>query len=396
MTSLRIVLVMIEPPLPFGNPAARWYYVLLKGLTERGHRVAAFATCSKPHDVATATELFPAPRYRFRCYPHPKRDGVRAKWETFWRPYSYMFSPELRRDLAGELAQGFDLLHLEPLWAGWLGLDHPGKAVVNVLNLFEIDLMSLPPNSAVDRVRRWRVYRAERYLLRQYPTIMTLSHRMEARIREVANRAEIHVLPLALDLSHYPKDVGAVSSGPPVVGLIGSFTWQPTYSAGKRLLNRLWPEIKRQVPEARLQIVGREARSALGDHGDLADVTIHENVPDIVPYFAATDVLVYAPAPSTGMKVKVLESFALGVPVVTTPDGVEGIPAADGVHAGIAETDQQLVSRVVELLRQPQLRQRRREAARELLTERCAPDVVLDRLEEVYEAVRRKHATKQP
>ena len=49
------------------------------------------------------------------------------RWRTIRRPYSYMFGPELRRDLAAELARGFDVLHLEQLWSGWLGLGHAGE-----------------------------------------------------------------------------------------------------------------------------------------------------------------------------------------------------------------------------------------------------------------------------
>src|SRR6266581_4255011 len=113
MAPLRIVLVMIEPPLPFGNAAARWYYVLLKGLVERGHHVTAFAACSKLEEIQKARSLFPSPRYDLRCYVFPKRGGLRAKLETLQRPYAYMFSKELRQDLAAELEAGFDILHLE-------------------------------------------------------------------------------------------------------------------------------------------------------------------------------------------------------------------------------------------------------------------------------------------
>src|ERR1700759_488474 len=63
MAARRVVLVMIEPPVPFGNAAARWYYVLLRGLVERGHRVTAFAACSKPKEVEEARALFPGPDY---------------------------------------------------------------------------------------------------------------------------------------------------------------------------------------------------------------------------------------------------------------------------------------------------------------------------------------------
>src|SRR3982751_6629935 len=75
MRPLRIVLVMIEPPLPFGNAAARWFYVLLKGLVERGHHVTALAACSKPAEMEQARGLFPAPGYDLRLFPFPSREG---------------------------------------------------------------------------------------------------------------------------------------------------------------------------------------------------------------------------------------------------------------------------------------------------------------------------------
>ena len=84
MPPLRIALVLIEPPLPFGNAAARWFYVLLKGLVERGNRVTAFAACSKPEDIAKGQALFPAPSFDLRLYPFPARTGWRAKSAPSW------------------------------------------------------------------------------------------------------------------------------------------------------------------------------------------------------------------------------------------------------------------------------------------------------------------------
>src|SRR5215217_1442980 len=112
MPPLRIVLVTVEPPLPFGNAAARWFYVLVKGLVERGHRVTTFSACSKPGDLVKARSLFPSPDHDLRLYPFPERTGWRSKRETALRPFSYMFSADLRRDLEGVLADGFDVLHL--------------------------------------------------------------------------------------------------------------------------------------------------------------------------------------------------------------------------------------------------------------------------------------------
>src|SRR4051812_11282598 len=79
LSGCRIILVLNEPPLPFGGAAARWYYVLLKGLVERGHRVTAFATYAHPVEADDARQLFPSGTYDLRLYPHPIRRGWSAK-----------------------------------------------------------------------------------------------------------------------------------------------------------------------------------------------------------------------------------------------------------------------------------------------------------------------------
>jgi len=393
--SRRIVVLLSDLPLPFGNAAARWYYVLLRGLVERGHRVTAFVVGPEGRRAAEVAELFPAPGYDVRLYDPPRRSGLFARLESLRRPYSYPFGPDLRRDLHAELARGFDVLHAELTWTGWLALGHADRAVVNVHSLYQIDLSQTAAGSAVDRLRQLSVFRAERALLRRFPTILTLTPRLTDAVRRISPRSSVHTNPLGIDLSLYPFEPDGRPRGEPgpVVSLIGSFNWEPTLSAGRRLLTRLWPEIVRRVPDARLQVVGRVARAALGALATGPGVSVHEDVPDTIPYFRGTDVLLYAPGPATGMKVKVLEAFALGVPVVTNADGVEGLPAADGVHAGLAEDDAGLIDRTVALLAAPARRARMRRDARALVEAHCSPGPVLDRLEAIHSEIAARSAT---
>jgi glycosyltransferase involved in cell wall biosynthesis len=380
---LRIVVVLTDPPLPFGLAAARWSSVLVRGLAERGHRVTTFAVCGDPDQAAQVAELFPAPAHDVRLYPPPVRRGLGAKLATWRRPSSHLFGPDLSRDLRAELAGGVDVLHLEQTWTGWLGLDHADRAVINVLNLYAIDLAVMPSGSLHDRLRCRALLRAERMLLRRYPHIVTLTPRLTAEVRRLNPGAAVHTVPLGMDLSLYPFEE-APPPRPPVVGLIGSFDWEPTRSAGVRLLTRLWPAIRARVPGARLRIVGRSARAAMGGLATTPDIELLEDVPDIIPYFRGIDVMLYAPGPASGMKVKVMEAFALGTPVVTSTDGIEGLPAVDGVEAGLADDDAGLVDRAVALLSDPDRRIAQRRAARALLEAHCRPQPVLDRLERVY------------
>jgi glycosyltransferase involved in cell wall biosynthesis len=386
MDSIKVLVVLPEPPLPFGGAAARWYYVLLKGLEERGHRVTAFCPCKNSTEIDQARELFGKPRFDLRCYLYPQTSRIRSKWQTLRQPYSYVFGYEMRDELQKELAQGYDVLHLEQLWTGWLGPRCPRHTLINIHNLLSIDLANQRLSALNEHARHWLMINAESRLIRKFPNITTLTDRLKKRIREINPNSEVTTIPMALDLSLYQFKIPKPDPREPVVGLIGSFNWEPTRSAGTRLLTKLWPSIKQQVPNAKLMIVGRAAEN-LRTLGDMPDVFIHNDVPDTLPYFADAGVLLYAPSCGSGMKVKVMEAFALGVPVVTTHDGVEGLPAADGIHAGVCDDDLGLIERTVSLLRNPSTQDTLRLAGRKLLEQMCSPDLSIDSFERLYRKI---------
>ncbi len=384
MQNLKVVIAMIEPPLPFGGAAARWFYVLLKGLVARGHKVTAFAACSKPEEIGKAQKLFPAPDYDLRCYPYPSRSGLGAKLDTLRRPYSYMFSDEFRQDLNRELEAGYDVLHLEQLWSGWLGVQHAKRTLVNVHHLVWIDLEHHQRDWSKAWFDRQLMFWAERRIVRNLRYFRSCSPRLVPEMRKVNPGAHIETIPVGLALEQYAYIPDDKRTMEPLLSVIGSMDWYPSRSAAERLLQRLWPTIKSKVPNAKVQIVGWGAKNALKQYLAMPNVVIEENVPDIQPYFERTGVLLYAPGRGSGMKIKILEAMAFGVPVVTTSEGVEGLPAIDGVHAGIAEDDAGLIERAVALLASPEAQNRQRQAARQLVEKHCGSEPTLDSLEQLY------------
>jgi len=97
--------------------------------------------------------------------------------------------------------------------------------------------------------------------------------------------------------------------------------------------------------------------------------------------------MVYAPTQGSGMKVKVMESMAYGVPVVTTWEGVEGIDYQNGRECWVAETDEELAGKVCQLLQNPGERRQMRLAARTVIEERYSPRPVVDRMISVYQQI---------
>jgi glycosyltransferase involved in cell wall biosynthesis len=357
---------------------------MLKGLTARGHRVTAFAPCANSEEAAEAKRVFPAPEYALNCFEYSKRGYVASKFASLRRPQSYLYSGQFETALYRTLREPYDILHLEQQWSGWLTLPSRPRTVLNVHCLFRLDCPERPAGGLVEQARHRRMWDAEVTLLRSFPRVCTLTTEMSDEVRSIHPHASIHTVPFGMVLENY-SFVDNSGDRESVVTLIGSMDWLPTRMAAARLLTKLWPSIRGRVPAARLQIVGRDARSVLRDSLNTPGLTVHENVPDIIPYFRDATVLLYAPERGSGMKVKVLESFALGLPVVTSRSGVEGIPAVDGVHAGICEDDSGLIDRCVALLEDSEARRRQRISARQLVERHCSADRVLDTLEAVYE-----------
>ena len=171
----------------------------------------------------------------------------------------------------------------------------------------------------------------------------------------------------------------------PVVGLIGSMHWEPSRSAAERLVTRIWPLVKQRVPWAKLYIAGWNAAKYLEKYSSQPDLILANDLAHPSEFFSKAAVMVYAPSRGSGMKVKVMESMAYGVPVVTTWEGVEGIDYQNGRECWVAETDEELADKVCRLLENPAERQQMREAARTLIEQHYSPRPVVDKMIAVYQ-----------
>jgi glycosyltransferase involved in cell wall biosynthesis len=389
---VRAVLVFPAAPLPFGDTAARWFHVLARDLLANGHDVACLTVSDEAAarlDEARARLEAVARAGRLRWHAFPLRAPVhplRRKLRNARRPFSELaHAPGFADALAAELRRGYDVLHLEQLWSGWAGLGVP-RSLLNVHHLEVIDLEGSAPASLLERKTRWQIARATDRLLGDTPTMRLFTPRLLDHVRARNPDARCWVVPFALDLALYPMQPIVDE---PVVGLLGSMHWPPSRSAAIRLLERIWPRVKARVPRARLLVAGWNARRHLARFEGLPDVTIEEDLSAPTDFFSRVSVLAYAPGRGSGMKIKVMEAMAYGVPVVTTGEGVEGMAVADGVHALLAEEDDRIADTVVGLLDDRATRLRLREAARGLLEARYTPGPVMARMMDVYGEVAR-------
>ena len=387
---MRIVIVVPAVPRPFGDTAARWFYVLVKQLLAHGHDVACLTVTEESDAVVEASRRALADsaapgRLKFhRFSPRSDRNPLARKALSLMKPFSETYyAPGLREALNGELRAGYDVLHLEQLWTGWLGEGVP-RSLLNIHHFEIIDWEDRHLEGLAERKAMVQMTRATQRIVRANDRMRMFTPRLLEKARTINPNAKYWVVPFALDLSHYPLQPMTEVA---VLGMIGSMHWTPSRSAGERLITRIWPLVKKRVPNAKLFIAGWNARKYLGRYLPLTDVTLEDGVPHPTDFFSKAGVMVYAPSRGSGMKIKNLESMAYGVPVVTTWEGVEGMEYENGKHCWVEEDDESLAARAAELLEDRLQRERMRQAARALMEDRYSPGPVMAQMVRVYDEI---------
>jgi O-antigen biosynthesis protein len=129
---------------------------------------------------------------------------------------------------------------------------------------------------------------------------------------------------------------------------IGGFQHQPNEDAVLYFTSEAMPLIRQLLPGVRLIVVGShvtERVQALAAQ----DIEVRGFVPDVVPVFDASRLSVAPLCYGAGVKGKISQSLAWGVPVVTTPVGAEGMELRHGQHAMVAETPEAFAQSVHEV-----------------------------------------------
>ena len=148
------------------------------------------------------------------------------------------------------------------------------------------------------------------------------------------------------------------------------------------------PLVRREIPAARFRIVGRHD-GLLDDLRGREDVEVVGEVANLDESFRTTAAVVIPLRAGSGTRVKVLEAFARGRPVISTSLGSEGLGARDGVELLNADTPRGLADACIRVLRDPALAASLAEAGRKLWAAEYRSDVIRARIAELATRVAR-------
>ena len=199
--------------------------------------------------------------------------------------------------------------------------------------------------------------RAERRCVADASTVWTFSE----RVREAVGRGT--VVPATIPFPAAPLPLVEL----PVVGMLADWSW-PANAHALRSLLRDWPEVRRQVPGAELVLAGRGELAVAQTDG----VRVLGEVPTSADLLGEAAVLAFPCPPTSGPKMKSLDALAYGVPLLTTPAGIEGVePDA----AAVTAEGQEFTDALIRLLKDPQQRAEQASRGLRLVREGNSPEV---------------------
>jgi glycosyltransferase involved in cell wall biosynthesis len=167
---------------------------------------------------------------------------------------------------------------------------------------------------------------------------------------------------------------------------IGGFSHEPNVDAILWFCKEILPLIAASVPEVCLKIIGsNEPRSIRALAGPRIEVLGF--VPDTTPYLRASAVSVAPLRFGAGLKGKIGEALAHGVPVVSTTLGISGFGLTPGVNVLVGDTARTFADEAIRLLRDPILRTRLGTVGREFVSQHYSEAAVDDRLDELFNTV---------
>ncbi|HET9211832.1 MAG TPA: glycosyltransferase [Thermoanaerobaculia bacterium] len=296
--------------------------------------------------------------------------------------------PAVRREVERILAaERFDVVHAEQLQALPQGQPAFQRGIPVVLRAQNVESDLWAETARRGRGPRGFLLRREARKLaawegdavRRAAVTLALTQEDASRLRELAGGGgRVGVVRAAFpDLP--PGTVRL--AGEPALAVFGSRGWLPNEESTVWFAAEVWPAVLAALPGAVLHLFG--APSGLEGPG----ILIHPSPEDSAEVYAPGSILAVPLRIASGVRIKILEAWVRGVPVVATPAALAGLEAEDGREALVARDASEFAQAIARLHREPGLAEALIEAGRKARRERHDPGMVAEALIQEYERV---------
>lgn len=302
------------------------------------------------------------------------------------------FSPQAKEAVIKELRdKRYDLIHAETFYV----MPHIPQTEVPILMVEQtieylvyqhfVDTMRFLPMRILFSLDVYKIRHWEKYFWKQAKRVIAMSASDEKVMQTQVPRLHVSIVPNGVDQDFFTFQKKVIRVNPKVL-FIGNFKWLQNREAVTKLVQEIWPKITSKLPRVTLLIVGKYPTREILDFKS-SNIEVKEDIEDIRSAYTEANLLlapIYGPG---GTRYKILEAMACGLPVVTTPYGIEGLGVTDGKEGIICKTSDELASATVDVLTNPDLYSRLANTANRLVRNLYNWEKIGQKLDSIYEEV---------
>ena len=233
----------------------------------------------------------------------------------------------------------------------------------------------------LDTIESERVLKYEKYILNEFNLNLVCSNEDLKFLENKHNIQTIRLLPNGVDTDKF-KPMAHDYSHAHTLLFTGNMDYDPNVDAVIYFANDVFPLIKQQFPNVKFVIAGQRPIEKVKALSQIKDVEVTGFIPDLSDMYNAASVVVAPLRFGAGTQNKVLEAMAMGIPVVCSNIGFEGLGIADGEGAFMRTDASGFASQVVDLLNDAALRQAVGEKGVEVIQKNFSWNTVANTLEQ--------------
>ena len=198
---------------------------------------------------------------------------------------------------------------------------------------------------------------------------------------------QFKVVANGVDTDYYQVNLNRFKRPASTMVWAGGMGWFPNRDAIEYFLTTIWPRLVKEKRDLGLLLIGAQPPDVLEKSMAPERIEATGYIPDVRPYFERSDVYIVPIRVGGGTRIKILDAFAAGIPVVSTSIGCEGLRVQDGRHLMIRDDPEDFAEAVIHLAENVELRQALASTARKLVEEQYSWRKVGREFREIYHAV---------
>ncbi|HBG70948.1 MAG: hypothetical protein A2W93_03400 [Bacteroidetes bacterium GWF2_43_63] len=358
---MRILQVCHKSPFPPSEGGPMAMKAIRDGLLTTGHQVHTF-TLSTPkftvnESMATQISHFSHSFLDTSVYIWPAfRDLCLNRSHHISRFYNSKIALQLQQLLQ---KSSFDAVLIESIFMmpyfGMIRKYFSGPVILRAHNVEHLIWERIAANEGNMLKRRYlrilakQLKRFETNCFLQADAIAAISNIDAAAIQKLAPEADVETIAFAIESKQSPRPEKPFEAR---FGHIGSMDWTPNSEGIDWFLSHVWPQVSMQFPAAEFHLAGRNMPSRFTSNKAI-NLFVDGEVESAENFMLSLEAMIVPLFSGSGVRIKIAEAMSLGIPVITTPVGSEGLHVTHRKDIIVCSDATQMISEICQVISDP-------------------------------------------